>query len=181
MVIIQYKFEREKDVKVSGSGVVGVEGVEKIVQEFGEEHKLDFRLTKTAHGKTYQTPDGRLQIVVEDLFSLSPAKIGLFDVVWDRASIIAINVCDREKYAAVMMSLLEPEFRYLLVSLDYAPFPNFNGPPSSIPLSELTVLYGDKAECKLLESHGGNDFQKLLPSGIEALAERYVLMTPKKK
>ncbi|XP_018027458.1 thiopurine S-methyltransferase-like [Hyalella azteca] len=38
----------------SGHRVVGVEGVEKIVQEFGEEHKLDFRLTKTAYGKTYQ-------------------------------------------------------------------------------------------------------------------------------
>ncbi|KAF2345978.1 TPMT family [Trinorchestia longiramus] len=47
----------------AGHRVVGLEGVERVVVEYGEEHKLNFQQVSTSYGKVYQTQDGRLQVI----------------------------------------------------------------------------------------------------------------------
>ncbi|KAF2368227.1 TPMT family [Trinorchestia longiramus] len=159
-----------------GHRVVGVEGVEQVVVDYGKEHRLDFKITTTDYGKVYKTPDGRLQIIVCNLFDLSSSKIGQFDAIWDRASIIAISVCDREKYMKVMKDLLVSEFRYLVVTVDYTPTPEFSGPPSSITPKEMVDFLSD-VDYQVLESTDGSVMNNLVKHG--PVYERYCLLSPK--
>ncbi len=64
--------------------VVGVELVEKAIQQFFSEHDLAY---------TNPTPDRyaaeRLTLLHRDFFSLTPAAVGAIDLVYDRAAAIS--------------------------------------------------------------------------------------------
>ncbi|XP_077666709.1 thiopurine S-methyltransferase isoform X3 [Eretmochelys imbricata] len=66
---------------------------------------------------------------------------GRFDGIWDRGSLVAINPCDREHYANLMLSLMEGSCCYLLVSVLYDSNKH-KGPPFYVPDSEIKSLFG---------------------------------------
>ena len=43
---------------------------------------------------------------------------GKVDCIWDRGSLVAIDVAKRPEYAKVMMSLMNDKFAYLIASLE---------------------------------------------------------------
>jgi len=79
-----------------GFQVVGLEAVESAVQSFFEENNIPFDV-KTSPGKPavkyYCGTDQDITIYVMDLFDSSPDTFGeLFDAIWDRGSMAAVNV-----------------------------------------------------------------------------------------
>ena len=75
-----------------------------------------------------------------------PAQDGLFDAVYDRASMIAVHPSLRGKYASQMGDVLRPGGTMLLVTIDRRETSSDeakrDGPPFSINEAEVRKLYG---------------------------------------
>jgi hypothetical protein len=103
-----------------GHEVVGVEGVQKAIEEFAEEQFIvmqqagwiDGRKSAKAGFRPYvANPDQSrmdLAILVGDWFDLTGDKIGgRVDVIYDRASLVAIEPSSRSEYADVVKDTLK--------------------------------------------------------------------------
>lgn len=95
----------------------------------------------------YATPDGLLQIFQADIFSPQLTKEVLlgggssgFDVVWDRASLIALNPHTRARYVSQVQAWLQPHAEYLLNVCSYDQT-QMHGPPFSVPETQVHQLF----------------------------------------
>ena len=86
-------------LKSKGFQVIGCEGVEKAVVDFFTENSLEFTKTDLADDtSSFASKDGKLNIVKGDYFNLTPELLGgKIDCVWDRGSLVAIDVAMRPK------------------------------------------------------------------------------------
>uniref|UniRef100_A0A8B9VE69 Thiopurine S-methyltransferase n=1 Tax=Anas zonorhyncha TaxID=75864 RepID=A0A8B9VE69_9AVES len=122
-----------------GHSIVGVDISEQALKEFFADQGLSYceePVPGIAGAKKLQV--GFLEIV------------GKFDGVWDRGALVAVNPCDRPRYASLMISLMEKNSSYLLVTVLYDPNKH-KGPPFYVPESEVKSLFGNHCEIKLLE------------------------------
>ncbi|KAF2980551.1 hypothetical protein EK904_006365 [Melospiza melodia maxima] len=71
--------------------------------------------------------------------SLYSSIIGKFDGVWDRGALIAVNPCDRQRYASLMISLVEKNSSYLLVTVSYDP--NKHKGENFVPLMFFALFF----------------------------------------
>uniref|UniRef100_A0A8B9VI43 Thiopurine S-methyltransferase n=1 Tax=Anas zonorhyncha TaxID=75864 RepID=A0A8B9VI43_9AVES len=93
-----------------GHSIVGVDISEQALKEFFADQGLSYceePVPGIAGAKKLQV--GFLEIV------------GKFDGVWDRGALVAVNPCDRPRYASLMISLMEKNSSYLLVTVLYDP------------------------------------------------------------
>jgi thiopurine S-methyltransferase len=109
-----------------------------------------FRAEKIAGTSAYRYTSGaddRLQILQADVFSplltreliATPAGV---DVVWDRASLVALNPHQRGTYAEMIERLSAPSAQMLLNVFVYNQ-DEMNGPPFSVPPQAVDELYSD--------------------------------------
>ncbi|XP_033123922.1 thiopurine S-methyltransferase-like [Anneissia japonica] len=132
-----------------GHNAVGVEVVEMAITSFYEEQGIDYTkesVPKLPGATVYKSKDGKITLYNADIFSMTSDIIGKFDCIWDRASLVALNKTDRERYAPTLTSLMGPNCRYLLSVLDYDPS-KAKGPPHNVPNSEVATLY--ESSCKI--------------------------------
>ena len=89
---------------------------------------------------------GKISVYVADMFhpGLTPLFRGKFDVVYDRASLVAINLEDQEKYVDRMWEWTAAAARYFLVGVEYERGIR-TGPPRIIADEEVGVLFGGHA------------------------------------
>ncbi|WP_266368923.1 class I SAM-dependent methyltransferase [Tellurirhabdus rosea] len=113
--------------------VVGVELAEKAVVQFFEENGISYR----RHGKRYEA--GNLVLFCQDLFELTTKDLGPLDIVYDRASLVALPLDMRMRYLAKMEELTEPGALYFLNTLEYAPI--MATPPFSIGPDEVQSYF----------------------------------------
>ncbi|CAH2284431.1 thiopurine S-methyltransferase [Pelobates cultripes] len=100
--------------------------------------------TNTTTG--YESPS-----LVHSPFGSDETIVGKFDGIWDRGSMVAMNPIDRERYANAMISLMDKDCRYLLVTLEYNPKLH-PGPPFYVPDAELEKLLGSFCNFKCLKT-----------------------------
>lgn len=115
-----------------GHEVVGVEFVHAAIEAFFEEQGR----SPSRQGDAWA--DGPLTLVQADFFELP--DLGLFDAVWDRAALVAIDPSRREAYAAVVRSCLRPGGRLLLNAFEYDQS-RMEGPPWSVPEAHVRDLF----------------------------------------
>ena len=65
---------------------------------------------------------------------------GCFDVIYDRAALIALPVPMRISYVEKLLSLLGPEGQILLITLEYPPELH-QGPPFSVEQQQIEQLF----------------------------------------
>lgn len=149
------------------SQVVGVDGIMKALQEFAKEHpQLELQPASSVPVSTSSsssiTPSGdggddnscaferlrgnKIELLRGDFFELDEQHTaGRFDVIFDRASIVAIQPALREKYVAVMGKLVQPGGKILLVTIvrcsGDAVQDASSGPPFSVTEEEVRRLY----------------------------------------
>ncbi|MGW4528772.1 thiopurine S-methyltransferase [Amycolatopsis sp. NPDC004378] len=116
--------------------VVGVELVPEAVFQFFEEQGL--RAAEVARG-VHQA--GNITIYNNDLFDLSPARLGYFDFVYDRAALVALPEHMRDAYVRKIMTFTRPRSRYFLNTLEYTPA--LPEPPFSVTPAEVKGYFGD--------------------------------------
>lgn len=154
------------------SQVVGIDGVPKAFDEFITEQAsegFDFQEAVTVNGYTKRQSE-KIALIAGDFFDISMDIINsdasnnnnnnntlLFDAVWDRGSLVAIQPSLREKYVDKIGELInKPNGKYLLATFVRPNNDTTTGPPFSIDETEVRRLFGDKPwvdTIQLLDSH----------------------------
>ncbi|XP_036411388.1 probable thiopurine S-methyltransferase isoform X2 [Megalops cyprinoides] len=151
-----------------GHSVVGVEISEKGIKEFFEEQNLSYTeeaVPDIPEARLFKSSDGKISLYQCDLFKFSSTVAGQFGGIWDRGSLVAINPCDRQRYASLIISLMDKDCRYLLDTFLYNP-ELYKGPPFFVPDEDVKNLF-DAFE----ERHK--------QWGVDYLTEKVHLLTPK--
>ena len=130
-----------------GYRVLGVEISPVAVKAFFQENGLQPRVSKPGVLESWSCED--LEILYGDFFSLTAADMAQVGAVYDRASLVALPPAMRADYARQLGSLLAAGTSVLLVSMEY-PEHEMQGPPFSVPQSEVEALYGTEFDVSLL-------------------------------
>ncbi|XP_075724441.1 putative thiopurine S-methyltransferase isoform X2 [Rhipicephalus microplus] len=127
-----------------GFRVVGVEFLETVARSFFATHNLRmFEGCSAVNGcKILHTQDLMLSIYICDLYTFNKECEGTMDIVWDRGGLVSIKEEDRERYVALLKSLLAPDFSYALYATEYEDT-SFEGFPRNVSLPLIRELYGD--------------------------------------
>ncbi|XP_041665940.1 probable thiopurine S-methyltransferase [Cheilinus undulatus] len=163
-----------------GHSVVGVEISEKAIKQFFEENNMTYSeeaVPGIPGAKVYKGSERNIALYQCDMFDFTSAIGGQFGAIWDRGSLVAINPKDREKYAALIISLMAKDCRYLVDTLLYNP-ELYTGPPFFVPDEQLHSLYGNCCDIKFLQSVDAltDEFRSF---GLDSLTEKIFLITPK--
>ncbi|XP_074998904.1 thiopurine S-methyltransferase isoform X1 [Calonectris borealis] len=136
-----------------GHSVVGVEVSEQALKQFFAEHSLPYceePVPEISGAKKLQSTSGNISLYCCSIYDLSSSIVGKFDGVWDRGALVAVNPCDRQRYVSLMITLMEKNSSYLLVTVSYDPNKH-KGPPFYVPESEIKSLFGNHCEIKCLQ------------------------------
>ncbi|XP_076462377.1 putative thiopurine S-methyltransferase isoform X2 [Babylonia areolata] len=163
-----------------GHTVIGVEVAQRAIEEFFEEQNIPFTSAPVpaVDGTLFQSEDKKVQIYCCDFFKLSPDVVGHVNGVWDRASLVAINVADRARYAAVIQSLMMPDSRYLLSVLQYDRT-KYTGPPHHVGDEDVCNTFESSNTVKEIDSVDALEPSQTERWGIDWLTEKTFLLTPK--
>ncbi|XP_044026541.1 probable thiopurine S-methyltransferase isoform X2 [Siniperca chuatsi] len=163
-----------------GHSVVGVEISEKAIKQFFEENSMTYSVEPVPAipgAKVYKGSKRNISLYQCDLYNFSSSIDGQFGAIWDRGSLVAINPRDREKYAALITSLMAKDCRYLLDTLLYNP-ELYTGPPFFVPNEQVHSLFGNSCDIELLQSVDAlTDRQR--GWGLDYLTENVHLITQK--
>lgn len=127
-------------LRAMGHEVVGVELSALAIQAFFAEQGLAVNREERQGFDRWHAPG--YELLVGDFFCLEPASLGPVAAVYDRASLIALPLAMRSRYAQCMRALLDQGVRSLLITLNYDT-PDMDGPPFSVTDEEVEALYGD--------------------------------------
>jgi len=84
----------------------------------------------------------RIAYCVGDFFNFKSDRFGRFDLIYDRAALIALPREKRPEYARHLKSLLASGGRILLIALEYDP-KKMEGPPFAVTEVEVRSLFAD--------------------------------------
>lgn len=115
-----------------GHGVAGVELAKQAIDEFISENKLQ----GTWEDQRFQTQASRLSLYHQDFFHHD----GRYDVIYDRACLVALTKPLRECMAARYVELLAPEGKILLLTVTHN---QEGGPPFSVSKEEVDSLFSE--------------------------------------
>lgn len=132
-----------------GEQVVGIELVETAALAFFEEAGLRAGVVRSAN--RVRADDLGLEIVIGDFFEQTPAELGTFDGVWDRAALVALPPELRARYAPHLASFVKPGGRLLLVTFVFDGPPV--GPPHSVSDDEVRALFSPFFALERLGEH----------------------------
>lgn len=150
-----------------GHSVVGVELVEDAARAFFAEAGLSPERREDGPFIHYQS--GNVEILVGDLFDANPVRLGQFDAVFDRASMIALPEPVRARYVPLVRSLLKPGGVVLLITLDADVG---GGPPFALPDAEVRRLYAADGITVLGETDALEATGNLAARGAKWASER---------
>ncbi len=94
---------------------------------------------------------GGIRLYAGDLFALTPAHLGAATACYDRASLVALDVPTRRRYADALATLLPAGAGMLLVTVDY-PQHEMAGPPFSVGDDEVRALFEPAFRVERLQS-----------------------------
>lgn len=127
--------------------VVGVELSELAARAFFSERGLTPTRREQTPFVIYEY--GSLAIWVGDFFATSRVELGTFDAVYDDAALIALPAELRRRYASQLQTLIAPQAKLLLITLQ---FDASGGPPFSVSSEEVKNLYVTASEIRRLAS-----------------------------
>lgn len=144
-----------------GLEVFGIELHEQAVKDFFTENELRIP-TRTEDENYISYTQGNINLRCGDFFKLPKNEI--FDLVYDRASLVALPAPMRKDYAEVIKRSLKPGGKYFLISFEYNQA-ELDGPPFSVSEKEVYELYGESFKITLLNCEAlpkeGPKFEKL--------------------
>jgi len=124
--------------------VIGLDGVQKALQEFQVENP-SLQITKDFEDDRFvQFRGNNITLLKGDYFDLNRESFPRVDAIWDRASIVAIRPSLREEYVRIMGEIIRPGGLLLLSTLDRrsgTTDAKNAGPPFSVDEAEVWRLY----------------------------------------
>lgn len=156
-----------------GLSVVGIELSSIGCEEFFQENKIPFRREKKESFIEYSSSS--ITLLCGDFLDFKSDEP--FDLIYDRASNIALPPHMREKYYSQICRLLGPQTKLCLIVLEYDQS-RTAGPPFSIPEEETRKVYSEYRIKKLSDKVIDMDNQKFKEAQIET-SEKIYLITAK--
>ncbi|MGY2573103.1 thiopurine S-methyltransferase [Vibrio sp. C8] len=151
--------------------VHGVELSSIAVRSFFAEHfYTPLVIQLNVHHELYQFDE--LSIYTGDYFT---APVETYDIVYDRAALVALPEEMRKEYVERLKSLLNPGGRILLVTLDYEQH-EMAGPPFSVPQEEIEHLFAEFSVERLHQDCANAQHPKRAKKGLSRFAEEVWLI-----
>ncbi len=162
-------------LKNQGHDVLGIELSKMAVDAFFTENELT--VSQNTVGEHVHYTSDSIQFLCGDFFHLTADDTKNIKAVFDRASMVAMPVDLRKKYADHMATLLAPSVEVLLVSMEY-PEGEMSGPPFSVSGGDIESIFANNFTVKLLESVdvlSGNPHLK--ERGLTSMVEKIYQLT----
>lgn len=159
-----------------GFQVIGVELSEIAIKSFFEESELAFETVQYPDFVVYKAAN--ITLYQGDFMDIQSAQLNQCQLVYDRASIVAIESFNRESYKRKMLEIIPAATPILMVTLDYDQ-EVMHGPPFSVPVSEISDLYQPEYQLELLlSSEQIEERPRWRELGLESLVESALRLTP---
>lgn len=139
-----------------GYRVAGAELSQLAIEQLFIELKLAPKISK--FGTLSQYSATNIDILVGNIFDLSPEVLGPVDAIYDRAALVALPPALRNRYTKHLLAITDTA-KQLMISFEYDQS-LMNGPPFSVNQDEVNRHYQDAYQIKLLES-------RFLPGGLK--------------
>jgi thiopurine S-methyltransferase len=156
-----------------GHEVVGVEFVEKAIEEFFAEQGLDGR--RRAVGRHEAVTAEGVTLIRADFFDVRPEDVGRFDAVYDRAALIALDPKTRARYVEACRALLSEGGITFLISAAYDQSRR-SGPPWSVDRREVEALFAPR-RASVLESRTTQAPPSFAELGVPTFTETAYLVS----
>ena len=119
-----------------GNKVIGIELSEIGVKEFFTENNISYEVKEV--GKLLKYTSDKIDIYLGNIFDLTSEILGPIDVVYDRASMIALPIDIRTKYNKKIDELTDSDTKLLLITLEYDQ-EKVAGPPFSVSKESISI------------------------------------------
>ncbi len=129
-----------------GYQVVGAELSKIAIDELFDNLKLQPNITQIGNLLHYQS--NNLEVYVGNIFDIPKNALTSIDAIYDRAALVALPESIRKQYSQHLM-LLCPTAKHLLIVFTYDQS-QMQGPPFSIPESEILSLYQSNYQITML-------------------------------
>ena len=162
-------------LSLQGFRVIGVELSKVAIESFFEESALDF--AKVQHGKLVKYEAPNITLYLGDFMDIQADHLTGCKLVYDRASIVAIESFNRGVYKRKILEIIPAGIPMLLVTLDYNQ-KMMKGPPFSVPVSDIKQLYQPEYRLELLQtSEQIAERPKWRDLGLQSLLESALRLT----
>ncbi|GAX26802.1 hypothetical protein FisN_9Lh071 [Fistulifera solaris] len=138
--------------------IVGVDGVAQALKTFVKEQE-HLKLEKQVDNNRWM--NSNLELLQSDFFQMTEEQYApyhhSFDVIFDRASLVAISPSLREDYVQVCRTLLKPNGKIMLIVIEHIAGDIMAGPPFSVTHEDVMRLYSHQdwvESVQLLEDQG---------------------------
>ncbi len=158
--------------------VTGAEISEKAVLEFLAEHQPEHTKSTFADFSIYRSES--FTFWCGDFLKLPPRKTPPFDLIYDKAALVALPPEKRPAYAEKIHSFCSEQTAILLHHFIYNQ-EEMPGPPFSVSDAEINRLFGKNFQTALLERENQDihRFKKFVKRGLKSgLLEQFLLLTP---
>ena len=132
-----------------GFKVIGVELSEVAIKAFFKESALHYEIESIPGFTRYDSAN--ISLYHGNFIDLKAQHLSSCKLVYDRASIVAIEPSNRPVYSQHMLNLIPGETSMLLVLLEYDQSV-ISGPPFSVPVAEVESYYSDLYDIQTLLS-----------------------------
>lgn len=150
-----------------GYRVLGVELSQLGVEQFFDEHGLQPTQHESAQGIHYVADE--IEIICGDIFNVAAETLAGCLGVYDRAALIALPANMRQAYVDHVYENLPNGCSGLLITLDY-PQDQMNGPPFSVPDTEVQTLFSSRTSANVTERRDIlQEEDKFLRGGVQRL------------
>lgn len=153
----------------------GVELHDEAVRSFFHENQL-LPVNKSEDSNFIHYTYQEITISMGDFFTLDEEES--FDLIYDRAALVALPFLLRRKYARIIKKSLKKGGKCLLVVYEYDQS-KMEGPPFSVNETEIRELYEDQFSIELLESERPSTEGSKL-SSLEADLKQNIYILEKK-
>ena len=152
-----------------GFQVTGVELSEIAIRAFFTEQKLQFQQLKLE--RFIMRRSDNICLLEGDFFDLQRENLDNCSLVYDRAALIALDQSNRQRYVDWMHSIIGENADMLLITLGYDQT-EMNGPPFSVPQTEVELHYGQAFNIDILEqTEIVDDSPRWRDKGLSSLIE----------
>jgi thiopurine S-methyltransferase len=160
-----------------GLEVIGVELSEVAVQAFFREFDIPHQVDRDGDLNVYSAAG--LTLYQGDFLHMRAEHLDACKLVYDRASLVAIESFNREAYRSHLLDLLPAGTPMLVVTLEYDQA-LMQGPPFSVPLDEIKELYSHHFSMEVLRSNEQiEERAKWRESGLTSFKEIALRLIPR--
>ena len=133
-----------------GFQAIGIELSEIAIESFFSEHNLQYQQFESERFTLRKS--GNISLIQGDYFDLQREDLSACKMIYDRASLIAIDEANRSRYCAHMLSIVPQATDQLLITLDYDQA-QMKGPPYAVSTPEVSRHYASEYSIDALEQN----------------------------